>query len=188
MNSAGLTHGSGLRPCALLRSLPLRCSLSIGKVTRAGASGFGSANPEDALPLVVGLLELLHLSPCRPRPRSKSGVRSGLRPQRAFLSASASNLRANADARGRVGLLRSVSSLPLIDHRSTDLSTGALPLAHYQRSACVVPPLMGGRHRGAHSGGVGCPALSRSGVPPSPSRSTPLPLVAPPQGRGGFGR
>lgn len=74
MNSAGLSHGSGLRPCALLRSLPLRCSLSIGKVTRAGASGFGSVVPCDVLPWLAHHMELLHLSPCRPRPRSKSGV------------------------------------------------------------------------------------------------------------------
>ena len=78
MNSAGLSHGSGLRPCALLRSLPLRCSLSIGKVTRAGASGFGSVVPCNVLPGLAHHMELLHLSPCRPRPRSKSGVRSGL--------------------------------------------------------------------------------------------------------------
>lgn len=54
--------------------------------------------------------------------------------------------------------------------------------AAYLRPYRARPQLRG------HSGGVGCPALSRSGVPPSPPRSTPLPLVAPRHGGRGFGR
>ena len=54
-------------------------------------------------------------------------------------------------------------------------------------AACLRPYWARPQLRG-HSGGVGCPALSRSGVPPSPPRSTPLPLVAPRHGGRGYGR
>ena len=53
-------------------------------------------------------------------------------------------------------------------------------------AACLRPYWARPQLRG-HSGGVGCPALSLSGVPPSPPRSTPLPLVAPRHGGRGYG-
>jgi len=64
-------------------------SLSIGGVVRAGASGAVSAYSRDALPQLARPLNMRRQPPCRPLPRSKSGVRPCLRHQRAFLSASA---------------------------------------------------------------------------------------------------
>lgn len=81
----------------------------------------------------------------------------------------------------------SVSSLPLIDHPSTAKSTGALPLAHMFKRGSLHPSRVLPQLRG-NSVGVPRPALSRSRGPPSPSRSTPLPLVAPRHGGRGYGR
>lgn len=115
--------------------------------------------------------------------RSKIGVWSGSAPPSVFVCYRLPM----PQSRCAPCSVRSVSSLPLIDHRSTAKSTGALPLAHMFKRGSLRPYWALPQLRG-NSGGVPRPALSRSGGPPSPSRSTPLPLVAPRQGCRGYGR
>ena len=162
-------------------------------------SAFGSVPPKGrVLPLVVrfrdrtalaphhsGTPHLCVLSPLRYAPplRSKSGVWSGSAPPRLFIG----------------------YRLPMPQSRSVPCSVRLFVLASTPptsvrflsfrtavrficlSAACLRPYWARPQLRG-HSGGVGCPALSRSGVPPSPPRSTPLPLVAPRHGGRGYGR
>lgn len=120
---------------------------------------------------------------CAPPLRSKSGVWSGSAPPRLFIGYRLP-LPQSRCAPCSVGLFVPAGTPPN--------SVGFLSFRTTVRficlsAACLRPYRARPQLRG-HSGGVGCPALSRSGVPPSPPRSTPLPLVAPRHGGRGYGR
>lgn len=153
--------------------------MSIGRVVRAGASGSVSADPRDALPQLARLLELLRPPPCCPRPLSKSSVRSGLCPQRAFLSASALNqARDNPCALLNLRRGRPPSSAGGFPEPPPACGCGGwrtnlrrLFNTNVVRITCALD------RRAPSVGGI----QAGWGAPPSVARGSPPPLLAPPR-------
>lgn len=168
---------------------------------RSGVAVFavGSVPPKGrVLPLVVRFRGRATLAPhlsgtpplrvpsplrCAPPLRSKSGVWSGSAPPRLFIGYRLPMPQSRCiPCSVRLFVLASTPP-PSVRFKSFRTTVRFICLS----AACLRPYWARPQLRG-HSGGVGCPALSRSGVPPSPPRSTPLPLVAPRHGGRGFGR
>ena len=124
----------------------------------------------------------LRSSAVAPAAPHESGVRSGLRPQRAFLSAGAwccpcRKERSFVGVQTTVACGRTPFGRTPTTTRRFNYSGGGW-FASYVRGAVL---------RGVLRAGSPAPRLCGSGVP-RPFSPSPLPSVAPPQGRGGFGR
>ena len=154
---AGLSHGSSLCSCALLRSPPLRGSLLIG-----------------------GVASWRHFVPPL---RSKSGVWSCFAPPRLSICYRLQMLHSRS-VPCSVGLFVPAGTPPPY--------VGLLSFRTTVRFICLsaAPCALIGHcpNDGAIRAGSPAPPSVARGDPPSPSRSTPLPLVAPRHGGRGYGR